>query len=178
MNTCKLFIASSLDGFIARKNGSLDWLDEIGSKEQTDAGYLDFINTIDTIILGRNTYEEILSFGIEWPYKEQNTIVVTSQKGYKINTPKTSVINTINSSSITQVLTDSHKNIWVLGGGKTITEFLNLKFITEITITIIPIILGEGIKLFPNHPTETKLKLINAQSFESGMVNLSYTTIY
>jgi len=174
MSNCKLFIASTLDGFIAREDGSLDWLDEIGSKEQTDAGYHDFITTIDTVVIGRTTYEEILSFGIDWPYQDHNTIVISSQIDYKITTPKTSVINKINKSTIQQIKDSSKKDVWIIGGGQIITEFINNSAISEITTTIIPIILGKGIKLLPNNPKETKLTLINAQSFDSGMVNLTY----
>lgn len=176
MADCKLFIASSLDGFIAREDGSLDWLDAIGSTETTDAGYTDFISSIDTVLLGRKTYEEILGFGIEWPYKDFKAVIVTSDKNYKATTPNTTVLHEITDQSVKKLKNNSPKGIWVLGGGQLITETLNISAITQLTITIIPIILGKGIKLFPNDPKETKLELINAQSFESGMVNLTYNT--
>jgi dihydrofolate reductase len=174
MTEIRLFIATTLDGFIAREDGSLDWLDEVGSKEHTDAGYTDFIENIDSVVLGRKTYEEILSFGIDWPYKDHKTIIITSDKTYKTKTVNTSVLNKINKDAINKIKSDSSKNIWIVGGGQLISEFINNDAIDEITTTIIPIILGKGIKLFPNSPKETKLKLINAQSFDSGMVNLTY----
>ena len=174
MSDCKLFIASSLDGFIARENGSLDWLDEVGSQETSDAGYTDFIAGIDTVLIGRKTYEEILGFGIEWPYKDFHSIIVTSDTNYKASTPNTTILNSITTQSIQDIKNNSKKGIWILGGGQLITKTINIGIITELTVTIIPIILGKGIKLFPNNPKETKLKLINAQSFESGMVNLTY----
>jgi dihydrofolate reductase len=170
----KLFIATTIDGFIARENGYIDWLNDIPNPNNLDYGYFEFLSQIDTLVIGRNTYEEILNFGIEWPYKGLKTYVVTSNKNYSAKTPDTQITNFINEESIKGLLLKSEKGIWIVGGGKVITEFLNLNSIHEMTISIIPIILGKGIKLFPNQPKETKFELINTESFNTGIVNLTY----
>ncbi len=88
----RLYIACSLDGFIAKKDGSLDWLDAIENPNEDDYGYNDFYSRIDTIVMGRKTYEEILGFGVEWPYNDCQTYVVSS-KDLKISTDNTTLIS-------------------------------------------------------------------------------------
>lgn len=78
MKKTKLFIATSIDGYIARKDGTLDWLDAIPNPDQLDYGYYAFYETVDTILMGRKTYEEVLGFGVDWPYPDCKTYVVSS----------------------------------------------------------------------------------------------------
>ncbi|PWD99692.1 dihydrofolate reductase family protein [Marinilabilia rubra] len=174
MTKIKLFIATSIDGYIAREDGALDWLYAIPNPGQTDHGYADFYKEIDTVIMGRTTYEEILGFGVEWPYPDCQTYVVTSDEFYEVKTPNTSVLNRLKKKTIEPVKGKSKSNIWVVGGGKIITAFLNLGLIDEMLLSIIPTILGRGIPLFPDAPKETLFELENAETFETGVVNLIY----
>jgi dihydrofolate reductase len=186
MPKIKLFIATTLDGFIARENGSLDWLEGSGDGDQAsteetpsdqekhDGGYGKFIADIDVLIMGRKTYEKVLDLGVEWPYSDQKTYVVTSNKDYKTKTDNTFVLNELNEKVIEEMKTISKKNIWLVGGGQLITEFINHDAVDEMTITIIPIILGKGIRLFTDDTQETKLELVDTESWGSGMVNLTY----
>jgi len=188
MAEIKLFIATTLDGFIARENGSLDWLPGSGDTGQDlpdqekqlpeskmdDGGYSKFLAGIDVIIIGRKTYEEILGFGIEWPYGDFQTYIVTSDANYKTKTDNTFTINELNKKVIDKIKMVSQKSIWLMGGGQLITQFLNYNSIDEMTLTLISIILGQGIRLFPGEPKETKFQLIKTESFASGMVNLTY----
>lgn len=174
MSKIKLYIASSIDGYIARENHSLDWLHALPNPENLDYGYNDFINGIDTVILGRKTYDEIMGFGVEWPYGNCNTYIVTNDKNYNPQTSKTFLLNDISKKSVDQIKWESEKDIWIVGGGKLISQLLNLEVIDEMYICIIPIILGSGIPLFPNKPKETKFRLVKTEDYNTGAVMLSY----
>jgi len=175
MTKTKLYIATTLDGFIAREDGSLDWLDELSNPNQTDYGYGEFYATIDTVVMGRKTYEDVLGFGVDWPYADSKTYVVTSKPDYQTKTENTSVIHQISTETIASLKAESEKNIWVVGGGKVITAMLNQGQIDEMMLCLIPTILGKGIQLFPDNPVETKFDLINTESFETGAVILTYS---
>lgn len=175
MSKIKLFIAATIDGFIARKDGSLDWLFELPNPNNIDHGYEKFFNTIGVVVMGRKTYDEVLGFDVEWPYGNCKTFVITSDKNFSTNTENTFVLNQINKKSIEQLKSESQKDIWLVGGGKTITAFLNLDAVDEMILSIIPIVLGEGIRLFPDGPKETRFHLTNTEKFETGIVNLWFT---
>ena len=100
--------------------------------------------------------------------------MVTSDKNYKVKTEKTEVLSSIDPTSVDEIKSNSKKNIWIIGGGKLISEFINQNMIDEMTITIIPIILGKGIKLFTNEPKESNFQLLGVESFNTGIVNLNY----
>lgn len=174
MTLIKLFIASTLDGFIAREDGSIDWLTGMPNPGGTDHGYHEFLQSIDTLIMGRKTYDEVLGFGIPWPYPDQMTYVVTMDNGFKTGSPATEIIHAINGETIQKLKLASRKNIWLVGGGEVITAFLNENAVDEITISVIPILLGKGIRLFQCELKETRFDLVSAQPFETGVVNLVY----
>ena len=175
MSTIKLFIATTLDGFIARENGSLDWLHSFPNPDQLDYGYHAFLSSVDTIVMGRKTYEEILSFGIDWPYEEFSTYIVTSDEKYKVTTKNTFTVSKMAEEVLSDIKAKSDKGVWLVGGGTLITSFLNLGAIDEMTLSSIPIILWKGIRLFPNEPKEAQFKLTGHEVFETGVVNLVYT---
>ena len=175
MSEIRLFIATSLDGFIARDNGSLDWLVNIPNPSQTDHGYNEMIENTDVIVMGRKTYDEILGFGIDWPYENRKTFVVTDKPDFVFSTAITFVLNKIDSGVIDFLKNQSSKNIWLTGGGSLVTQFLNLGAIDEMTISVVPIILGKGIRLFPNTPLETQFKTLKTEFFDTGIVNLVYS---
>jgi dihydrofolate reductase len=174
MSKIKLYIATSIDGYIARKNNSLNWLYAIENPNNIDHDYGEFLSGIDTVVMGRKTYEEIISFGVDWPYADCDTYIFTSSSELKIQTPRTTSLQNLNANAIDQLKKKCKKDIWIVGGGSLISGFIDLEAIDEMTITIIPILLGEGIQLFPNHPKETKLELLSAKPFETGAVNLKY----
>ena len=173
----QLFIAVTIDGFIARENGSLDWLFELANPNQEDHGYNDFIAEIDTIIIGRRTYEQLIGFGIEWPYGNCKTYVATKQQNFRIKSGNTLITNRIDDSFIAHIKTESSKNSWLVGGGDLITQFLNEHAIDRMILSIIPIVLGNGIRLFPDRPKESKFKLVSAVRFETGIVNITYQKV-
>jgi len=174
MADIKLYIATSIDGFIARKDGSLDWLNNHPNPDQLDYGYAEFLAEIDTIIMGRKTYEEVLGFGFEWPYDNCRTYVLTSDKNFKVRTENTTLIHGVDHKTIGDLRSGSKKHIWMVGGGKVIASFLDHNAIDEMMIFIIPLILGSGIRMLPEPTRETNFELVRSDSFNNGVVSLIY----
>ena len=166
------FIATSLDGFIARKNGGLDWLP--GPEDAEDYGYGAFIRRIDALVMGRKTFEKVLSFG-EWPYGKKPVIVLT---GRRIEIPKR-LGNSVEALSgtparIVDLLAKRGLCRLYIDGGQTITAFLEAGLIDEIVITRVPVILGEGIPLFGPVSRSVTLRHVGTRRFKSGLVQSRY----
>lgn len=173
MRHIKLYIATSLDNYIARPNGSVDWLESFPNPDGNDYGYKDFLATIDTTLMGNNTYKEILGFDIPFPYPDKVNYVFTQQHDIK----EAAFVRFINKDIISFIQDLKHqtgKDIWLIGGGQLNTVLLNADLIDEMIITIVPIILGEGIPLFTPGAKENVFELIHSQAFPSGMVQMSY----
>lgn len=162
-----LYVATSFDGFIARKNGSVDWLESLDN-EKEDFGYKEFLDSVQTVILGNTTYKEFKA-----PYENKRCFVFSRK-----NTGKESNITYVNSSvkEFVDSLSKEDEIIWLVGGATITKEFLKNNLINEFIITIFPIILGEGIPLFPSGSPEHKLKLLDIKSFDSGVVQIHYNT--
>ncbi len=144
----KVFIATSLDGFISDRKGEIDWLHSIPNPEQNDMGYAEFISQIDAILMGRNTFETICSFGIEWPYSKPVFVLSKSLDSLPEEySDKASLVK----GSLSMILASIHEKGYYqlyIDGGKTIQYFLQEDLIDEMTISIIPVLLGGGIHLF------------------------------
>jgi dihydrofolate reductase len=164
------YVAMSLDGFIAKPDGDISFLSMV-EKEGEDYGYAEFIKTIDTIIVGRKTYDKILSIGFEYP-TDKDVFIVSRNVKKEHGRIKTY------SGSLIYLVADLRKtsggNIFCDGGSEIINELLKDNLIDEFIISIIPAILGEGISLFKEKRPELKLKLINCQKFDTGLVQLHY----
>ena len=160
-----LYIATSLDGFIARKNGSVDWLPKFENTEE-DYGYKEFYDSVGTVILGNTTYKEFKA-----PYENKKCFVFSRK-----NTGKEDNITYVKSDvkDFIEGLSDENGNIWLVGGADIVKEFLKNNLIDEFIITVIPIVLGEGISLFGEGCGEHKLKLQNIKSYDSGVIQLHY----
>lgn len=175
MSNVILYIATSLDGFIARPNGNIDWLTSVPNPATGgDYGYAELLDSISTTIMGRKTYDEVIGFGIEWPYTGLDTFVVTTNKHFEIKSPDTYPLTENLKAFVTDLKQKADKDIWLVGGGQLITTFINIGLLDRMIITIIPKLIGEGIPLFASKPAETDWKLISAQSFDTGVVNLTY----
>ena len=174
MSKTVLYIATTLDGKIARKDGSLDWLDALPNPNQIDYGYGQFLNTIGTTIMGKNTYKEILDFGVDWPYAGMNSYVVTSDNDFKSTTPDTFIVAPNLTDFVLDLKKKNEKDIWLIGGGQLIASFLDNELLDRMILTLIPTTIGEGIPLFPEIAKETTWALTNAERFETGVVNLTY----
>lgn len=174
MRKLKLYIACSLNGKIARKDGSVDWLEEIPNPEKSDYGYAGFYQSVDTTIMGFKTYKQIMDWGIDFPYKETKNYVFTRDKTHQ-NTAHVEFVSENHIEFVKKLKAREGKDIWLIGGGQINTMLLNAGLIDEIQVFMMPIILTEGIELFEAFPKETLLKLKGSKSFPGGAVELTYT---
>jgi dihydrofolate reductase len=172
-----VFIGTSLDGYIADKDGGLDFLHSIPNPEQDDLGYLDFMNGIDALLMGRKTYETVLGFGGQWPYHKpvfvlSNTLsflpVDLPEKIELVNGSIRQVVGEINSMGFEQLYID---------GGKLIQSFLKEDMIDEIIITQVPILLGGGTSLFGDLPAHLTFELVGTKVLLNVMVQSHYKRI-
>jgi dihydrofolate reductase len=171
-----VFIATSLDGFIARKDGSLDWLDAANETVPPgeDCGYREFMQSVDALVMGRNTFEKVLSFG-DWPYGDTAVTVLSRNP---ISLPDSLPSTVKHSSEDPQTLckrlsNEGVKHIYV-DGGITIQRFLAVGLVDDILITVIPVLLGEGIPLFGPLAQDIPLKHTGTKTFDFGFVQLQY----
>jgi len=166
------YVASSLDGYIAKEDGDVSWLENLDISME-DAGYEEFYSTVDALVMGRKTYEMIVSFG-QWPYGEKPVWVCSSSKIAPMDGCNLQVGNTPE-----EVCQAGHKmnvkHLWVVGGGSLISSFIEKKLLTNISLSLMPIILGSGIKLFGDMPSPIKIIKESHKPHESGMVQLEYT---
>ena len=162
-----VFIAISLDGYIARSNGAIDWLSIVHPVDEAH-GYNAFMSTVDTIVIGRGTYDTVLAYA-EWPYPGKRMIVVTRRPAPAKHGEE------FFSGSATDLAAKlaSAARVYV-DGGQIVSQFLSADLIDDITISVIPIILGEGIRLFSGGEGEHRLKLHASHSWPSGMVQMRY----
>ncbi len=168
------YIAMTLDGYIATKESKIgDWLKGDGSDPENFGSYNDFIDTIDTVVLGFKTYDQIvneLSVDV-WPYQGKHSYIMT-RKDLKDKNEITFTNQSV--SQLAHTLKSSEgKNIWLCGGASIIQQFHDLDLIDEYIITIVPYLLGDGIRLFSTSNVEKKLKLISTKSY-NGFVDLTY----
>jgi dihydrofolate reductase len=167
-----VYIAASLDGFIARKNGDLDWLPagEVGGE---DFGYAEFMSTIDYVVMGRKTFEKVLTFG-GWHYSQK--VIVLTSRDLTIPPELANKVEALHLSPRELVLEMDRrgaKSIY-LDGGVTIQRFLCESLVDEMIITTIPILLGEGLPLFGKLEKDIKLELLKSESFKNGFVQNKY----
>lgn len=172
MKKIKLYIAASIDGYIAGSDGDLDWLTEFPNPEKNDYGYKDFFESIDTVIMGGCTYRDILGMDVLWPYRDKRTYVVTRNP---LSAKENIHFITENmTATFSQLKQEDGKDIWLVGGGKLTTMLLNQDLVDEMIIIYIPVILGDGILLFPDKPKESQWRLKDTVSYKNGVVQVSY----
>ena len=169
-----LYIAVSLDGFIAKQDGDIGFLSEV-EKEGEDYGYSTFMETVDTIIVGRKTYDKILSMDIEWPYGAREVYVFT--RSPKPDSGTLHFYSGNLSDLISKLKNQEGKHIYCDGGAETIHQLRMDDLIDEMIISVIPVLLGNGIALFHSGLQEKKLRLLSADSFEKGLVQLHYICV-
>jgi dihydrofolate reductase len=169
-----VFVGTSLDGFIARHNGAFDFLPTDGGEPH---GYTEFIASVDTIVIGRNTFEVVLPMK-PWPYGEKRVVVLSSRPvdfsgviGGKVEhmsgTPE---------EIVTRLSATGARHLYV-DGGITIQRFLRAGLIHRLIITRVPVLIGDGIPLFGAVPQDVKLRHIATKSFSSGLVSSEYEVL-
>lgn len=173
---CSVYIAASVDGYIAKPGGDIDWLlrPEYGTAEMKGLRYEDFIATVDAIVMGRNSFEKVLSFD-KWYYEGTPVIVLTSRA---LEIPsrlkgKVQVTSGPPEQVVARLASQGMKHLYI-DGGITIQRFLQARLIHELTITWIPILLGGGIPLFGTLGNDLPLRLMDSVSSENGFVQVRY----
>lgn len=171
-----VYIATSLDGFIARKDGSLDWLGNPDAASGEDYGYRAFFDSIDVLVMGRHTFETVLGFGT-WPYADKRVIVLSSRPvDFPPGMPDNVSCSSEPPAALAQRLEDEGARHLYVDGGITIQRFMAAGLIDDMTITRIPVLLGEGIPLFGPTGGDVPLKHVATRAFENGYVQSTYRT--
>ncbi|MGB0404203.1 MAG: dihydrofolate reductase family protein [Salibacteraceae bacterium] len=169
-----VFIAQSLDGFIADKNGSIDWLNSIPNPDQNDMGYLALIEEIDAIVMGKTTFETVCGFGGDWPYTKHVFVLSNSIKHIAnhlsgkvtlLSGTSHSVLETIHSKGFLKLYID---------GGRTVQNFLKDDLVDELRITTFPILLGGGFSLFGELVEPLNFEHLKTEVFLNQLVQSSY----
>lgn len=170
-----MHMVSSLDGFIARKDNSISWLDSTGVYEAgvsiSEEEAAIFVKGIDCYVLGSRTYEHALELG--WPYGDTPTVVVTGREWPPARKSVEFYAGDLK-TLIDVKLAPRYRNIWLVGGAMLCRRFLELGLVDEIKLTIAPVLLGEGLRLFGSMPEE-KWNLKNVVAYRNGFVELSYS---
>ena len=166
-----VFVGTSVDGFIARRNGSFDFLPADGGEPH---GYNEFIATVDTLVIGRNTYETVLAFP-DWPYGKKR-VVVLSSRPINFSSLRGARVEQMAGSPaqiVAKLAASGAKHLYV-DGGITIQRFLAEGMIQRLVITRVPVLIGEGIPLFGALPRDMQLRHVSTKSYPSGMVQTEY----
>ena len=166
-----LYIATSLDGYIAKPNDDLSFLDRV-QQEGEDYGYTDYMATVDTVILGRRTYDWVMNQVSEFPHADKESYVITrTQRPKEGNTH-------FYSGDVRQLVTElkgrNGKHIFCDGGAELVDELLQHQLIDEFIISIVPVLVGEGTRLFKDGRPEQALELISTRPFSTGLTQLHY----
>jgi dihydrofolate reductase len=169
--TASVFIGTSLDGFIARLNGSFDFLPADGGEPH---GYREFFASIDALVIGRKTFETVRAFP-EWPYGKKRVVVLSSQP-IDFSKVRGSVVEQLSGSPeeiVAKLAASGAQNLYI-DGGLTIQRFLRAGMIQRLIITRVPVLIGEGIPLFGALPHDLPLRHIGTQQYASGLVQSEY----
>ncbi|WP_394175244.1 dihydrofolate reductase family protein [Thalassotalea litorea] len=177
---CTAYIATSLDGFIAGESGDLSWLDAANAlmPEGEYCGFSAFMDSIDYLVMGRNTYEKVLSFGGDWVYNKP--VIVLSSRYLAIPEhlkDKVSASSQPIHELCEKLMLQGAKRVYI-DGGFTIRRFIEAKLLTDIEITLIPTAIGKGVSLLSGLAQEQKFTLLDTKVYDFGFVQLKYGLEY
>jgi len=168
------YVAASLDGFIARPDGSIDWLYELAGSDD-DHGYAAFYAGIDGLLMGRATYLQCLDFGT-WPYPDKPVLVLTRADHLPRASPQVELRHCSPAEALAHLRGLGCQHIWLVGGGSLAGNCLAADLLDEVIVSIIPHLLGAGIPLF-SIGLEQRLQLLEQRSFPSGIVQMRYQVL-
>lgn len=173
MRKVRLFIAMSVDGYIGDRNGGVSWLNGQGEDKENIDTYSDFVKNIDTIFMGWNTYHQIVTelSPKEWVYNGFTTYVITHHKRHSAGEIHFTDENPV--KLLKQLKLQDGKDIWICGGANLLRQLMDANLIDQYYISVIPTVLGGGIRLFGELDKEQKLSLVKAQNY-NGIVELIY----
>jgi dihydrofolate reductase len=176
---CAVFVGVSLDGFIARPNGDLDWLMGEGGGESAEYGYNEFIADIDAIVMGRRTFEKVLTFD-KWYYGKKRVVVLTNHSiDLSVAQARGGVVEVMAGApaQIADKLATSGARRLYVDGGITIQEFVRVGLIHRLIISRLPVLIGSGIPLFGSLPRDIRLSHIATRTYPGGMVQSEYRIV-
>ena len=159
----RVFIGTSLDGYIADQNGGLEYLDIVPNPDQSDLGYYDFMAGIDALVMGRTSFETVLSFDIDWPY--QKPVFVLSHTLEVVPPQLVGKVHLL-SGSLDEVIQNIHERGYYhlyIDGGKVVQSFLRKDLIDEMIVTQVPVLLGGGVPLFADLPAMLEFELVDSR---------------
>lgn len=179
--TASVFIGISLDGFIAREDGAIDWLTGAGDPttgQGEDYGYQAFFDSVDAVIIGRNTYELVLGFGGAWPYGKKPIVVLTT-RSLEIPERIADTVETMSAppEEVVRRLEERGMERLYIDGGRTIQAFLAAGLIRRMVISRLPVLIGTGIPLFGPVPADIRLRHVDTRTYPSGLVQSEYEVI-
>lgn len=172
-NKVVLYIAMSLDGYIAKPDGSVDWLYDVEGDGE-DNGYTEFYSTIGTVVMGRMTYNEVLTLAEDFPYANKPCYVLS--RSIQDPAPHVTFADEPLETLIPRLKQTSNGNVWLVGGGQLVQAFLEHQLLDELYIAMIPKVLGEGIPLFPKGTVPSTFRLKGMEQI-GQIVMLSYTVL-
>jgi dihydrofolate reductase len=166
----QLYIAQSLDGYIADEEGGVGWLEEAGGGE--DYGYADFFARVGAIAMGAATYEQLLAWGV-WPYGDVPTWVFTHRQFAVPEGADVRFTERPPREVVAELDEVAQGNVWLAGGGSLVRQWIDERLLDELILFVVPLLLGGGIRLFDGS-LRTKLELLHAKDYDSGLVELRY----
>ena len=173
MRNIILYIAMSLDGYIAYENGGVDWLSGQDPEDKSESSYPEFVQSIDTVIMGWETYHQVITelSPREWVYEELMTYVITHRE--EASSEKIRFIHESPSALIRNLKEMDGKDIWICGGASIAQQLMRDGLIDRFYISVIPVLLGAGVRLFAELPEKMELRLVETKSY-NGIVELRY----
>ncbi len=174
MRNIVLFIAMSLDGYIADRVGGVGWLNGQGGEDETLDVYSEFVKGIDTILMGWNTYHQVTTelSPAEWVYSDFTTYVLTHRKLDSSDAVR--FVNENPAALLERLKVEDGKDIWICGGANLVQQIVRYDLIDQYYISVLPTLLGSGLRLFEGMEKEIKLKLLKTQTY-NGITDLIYT---
>lgn len=172
MSEVILFIAVSLDGFIARKDGDISWLQKYEGKKE-DYGYSEFMKTVGASIMGSKTYEKCLSFP-NWPDNNKPIFVVTNRKLKNAKRANVAFYTGSLNGLVEKIKSHNKGNVWLVGGAKLSQSFFKEGLVDRIILSTIPIVIGNGISLFGQANNTIDFELASVKKYESGIIQAEY----
>jgi dihydrofolate reductase len=169
-----LYIATSVDGYVADAEGGVDWLEEFQTESDGNEdveGFSEFFESVDCLVMGATTYEQVLSFG-QWPYDDRPTYVLT----HRDLSPATEAVEFVarDVADLSTELRQRYEHVWVVGGASTARAFLREREIDVLRLFYVPVLLGDGVPLFGGGYDRQKLRSCDAESHASGIVEHRY----
>lgn len=167
----RVYIAASVDGYIATPDGGVEWLEAFSGG---DFGYDDFFASIDTVVMGRASFDQVLGRG-KWPYAGQPSIVLTHREAPRVDIPDLHFMKGEIGRLADEILARAKGDIWIMGGADTIRGFLAAGRVDTLEVFTMPVLLGRGIPLFLETDKMRPLKLVESRTFPKGVARAIYT---